>query len=632
MSGSTLNLAMGCVMILCIMSEGSVAVVVSAHLFGPDRSKYQLPAYLEPNALMRYSPQHVCVCIVSFLEPRLLVFLPWMMSSFSKRSNGFPNLTFFKLIIYVKGIFSTLRVVALVIAHHSTTSTRASIYFSIIVLGFSIGEGLVKLKSEKIQQYDTAVVSKAKLREMESDFDLESGMDKEYLEKAAKELQERNELLKEEIEALRIANRRNSTREKDLEDLEDVEEVHIAKTKYADENLDVVRAQVMALGGSPLEYIPLSEIEAELAELTSKVNSGESFDEKRLDHLLACMERNPEYLTKLEEKRQKEREMLAPILEQHLATMREFIPPNIFDCKMTTLQEDYGYSKALAKRLISKKCIWLVRMRSEDIMKLHEVELTGQYGHGGQVLDVVEKTALFAALPKHFENDGRGVKKKYLLDLEENVKDMIRKAEAGSLSKQLLRHSAYTNQVGIFGANAEMHSPDVTSGEDAFNPRTSYKLASPRSTDISLLSDDSVLLGQNYSVDGSDFSPRTTPTHNGSSSARIGENEFLKRSSSLEQMFRSKSPRGSTIQRKDSEASIGGREFEKRSSNVEKLFLKKSSSLSPRFNDPANIGENEFVKRSSSLETLMRKKSSNTTSSLALVKSEDTFESNPVYL
>ena len=629
MSDDKLNLAVGGVMLLCIVAEGSVAIIVAVLLFGPESGQDGLPAYLEPNALIVHAPQHVCICIISFVEPRLLIFLPWTTSEFSSRSNGYPNLVFFKIIIYTKGVFSTLRVTALIIAHHSTTSTRASIYLSVLVLGFSIGEGLIKLKSEKIQQYDTAVVSKAKLRLIESIFDVESGFDKENFEKTANELQEKNDLLKEEIEALRIANRRNSTREKDLED---VEEVHIAKTKYADENLDVVRAQVMALGGSPLEYIPLSEIEVELAELTSKVNSGESFDEKRLDHLLACMERNPEYLTKLEEKRQKEREMLAPILEQHLATMREFIPPNIFDCKMTTLQEDYGYSKALAKRLISKKCIWLVRMRPEDIMKLHEVELTGQYGHGGQVLDVVEKTALFAALPKHFENDGRGVKKKYLLDLEENVKDMIRKAETGSLSKQLLRHSAYTNQVGIFGANAEMHCPDVTSGEDAFNPRTSYKLASPRSTDISLLSDDSVLLGQNYSVDGSDFSPGTTPTHNGNSSSRIGENEFLKRSSSLEQMFRSKSPRGSTIQRKDSEASIGGREFEKRSSNVEMLFLKKSSSLSPRFNDPTNIGENEFVKRSSSLETLMRKKSSNTTSSLALVKSEDTFESNPVYL
>ena len=588
MSDITLNVYVGVIMTLCILTEGAVAMTVAVHLFGPDI--FQLSAYLEPYSLMHHAAEHVFVCILSFAEPRLLVFLPWKTSEFSKRSNGFPSLNVFKAIIYVKSCCSMLRVAILIVAHKSTNSTRVSLCFSILVLIFSISEGLLKLKSEKIQQYDSAIVSKAALCEMHEKADTGGGDDAVSLEKSSEEYEQTIARLQLEMEELRMANRRNSVREDDVEDLE---KAYVAKTEFPDENLGVVRAQLLDLGKSPLEYIPLEKIEKELAELTNKVNSGKSFDERRLDHLLACMERNPEYLAKIEVKQREEREKLAPILKQHLATMREFIPPNIFDCKMTTLQEDYGYSKVLAKRLISKKCLRVVRMRPEDIMKLHEVELTGQYGHGGQMLDVVEKTALLAAFPKHFENDGRGVKKKYLLDLEENVKSMIREAEAGSLSKQLLRHSAYTNQVGIFGANTEMHCPDVTSGEDAFNPRTSYKLSSPRSTDISL-TEESVLLGQSESVDGSDFSPDPSPaSRKGSSSVGIGSNEFLKRSSSLEQMFRRKSSLTKSNEQEIKCAGIGRNEFTKRSSSVEALLSKKSLSFSPNGKDSKISDKNE---------------------------------------
>ena len=567
MSDITLNVYVGVIMILCILTEGAVAMTVAVHLFGPDT--FHLSAYLEPASLMGHAAEHVCVCVTSFVEPRLLVFLPWKTSEFSLRSNGFPSLIVFKAIIYVKSCCSMLRVAILIVAHKSTNSTRLSICFSILVLVFSISEGLLKLKSEKIQQYDSAIVSKAALCEMHEKADRGGGDDVVLLEKSSEDKEQTIALLQLEIEELRMANRRNSVREDDVEDLE---KAYVAKTEFPDENLGV------DLGGSPLEYIPLEKIEEELAGLTNKANSGEIFDERRLDHLLACMKRNPEYLAMIEVKQREEREKLAPILEQHLATMREFIPPNIFDCTMTTLQEDCGYSKALAKRLISKKCLRLVRMRPEDIMKLHEVELTGQYSHGGQVLDVVEKTALLAACPKKFENDGRGVKKKYLLDLEENVKDMIHKAEAGSLSKQLLRHSAYTNQVGRFGANTEMHRPDVTSGRDVFNPRTSYKPSNPISTDIGL-TEESVLLGQFNSVDGSDFSPDPSPaSRNGSSSVGIGSDEFLKRSSSLEQMFRRKSSLAKCNEEEVKCAGIGRNEFTKRSSSDDDAVLLEKSS------------------------------------------------------
>jgi hypothetical protein len=58
--------------------------------------------------------------------------------------------------------------------------------------------------------------------------------------------------------------------------------------------------------------------------------------------------------------------------QECLFTMRGFVPPHIFSASLASLVGTDGLSEPLAKRLLSKKCLWLVRMDPQDIQKLSE--------------------------------------------------------------------------------------------------------------------------------------------------------------------------------------------------------------------------------------------------------------------
>ena len=67
-----------------------------------------------------------------------------------------------------------------------------------------------------------------------------------------------------------------------------------SNTNYADENNAILRSQLAKLG-QPVEHIPLAEIKAELAMIMVALYGGEECVEKRLDHLLLCLDWNKEY-------------------------------------------------------------------------------------------------------------------------------------------------------------------------------------------------------------------------------------------------------------------------------------------------------------------------------------------------
>jgi hypothetical protein len=586
------DVAMGVVLLLCQIVGATVTIVVSVMLYSPSSNKFQLSAYIEPTALIMHARVHTCTSLIALTNPSLLIFLPWKSSDFTVRSNGYPNLDFFRVIVYLQSFISSVRCVALLVAQQSTSSTFTSLIFSVGMLLLTLSEAAIKLKAENIQQYDTAVVSRATLDAMKN-IDMEAGLEQGDVEiqdtvNEDVKMQQEIEKLKLEIETLRTTNRQSfSTLE--APELED--SIHMAKLEYADENVDILKDQLNEVGMNPLEYIPLPKIEAELAHLTRQVNNGESFDEKRLDHLLACMERNPQYRATVEERRHREREKLAPILLEHLATMRGFVPPAIFSATLESLQQEGGYSKALAKRLMTKRCLWLVRMTPSDIMRLHEVDLTGKYGYGGQTLDVVEKTALLAAMPRVFENDGRGIKKKYLQELEDSVKQMIQQAEEHRLARNLLRNAAYKDQVGVFQEDTAMYSPDVTSSEDAFSPRMSFRSSAPSSLSMtsgkeylsSTDADEDGVINRNKISDNeasdtlnplhdSDRFSRSSSSSNFRSSA-IGQSEMSKRTYIIDNLLsRSSQSSSSSSSVVDSSAAIGESEMQKRSAALSNLF------------------------------------------------------------
>ena len=60
----------------------------------------------------------------------------------------------------------------------------------------------------------------------------------------------------------------------------------------------------------------------------------------------------------------------------------------------------------LAKRRFKSKCLWLLRMDSADIAKMHQQQgVLMSYDYSNKNLDIVEVAALYAHLPKQFNQE-----------------------------------------------------------------------------------------------------------------------------------------------------------------------------------------------------------------------------------
>ena len=190
---------------------------------------------------------------------------------------------------------------------------------------------------------------------------------------------------------------------------------------------------------------------------------GRPYDEARLDYLLSCLDVNPEYIIQQEAKREEFRRSIAPYASRCLAEMRGYIPPNIFSLSMQQLVDDPAlpFSPALAKRIINKKCLWLVRMKPEDIERVHEAELNGRFNPEAQNLDIVELAAIYAALPAVFAFDGMGKKNAWRRAIEETLKRMYEDMQAGRLKGENLRCALYAKQEQVFVGRESLFSLPV---------------------------------------------------------------------------------------------------------------------------------------------------------------------------
>jgi hypothetical protein len=165
---------------------------------------------------------------------------------------------------------------------------------------------------------------------------------------------------------------------------------------------------------------------------------------------------HPEYIKEQEEELQIWRDESVEYINECLQIMRGFIPPFIFNI---TEQEDYAMNKTLAKRIFTKKCLWLIRMDPDDISKLHEAELLGRFNPEAQNLDIVELAAIYAPLPTSFYIKIRWRKR---LGIEEKLKEMfIAKGEC-KLMKQKIRNNAYSGQEALFMNRTSLHTMRTT--------------------------------------------------------------------------------------------------------------------------------------------------------------------------
>lgn len=247
------------------------------------------------------------------------------------------------------------------------------------------------------------------------------------------------------------------------------------RVKHTELTLEILRTQLRKDGKTPLEFIPLVDLQTEVAALFALANNGLAFSESRLDYLLMCMDLNPEYSTQKEAESRAWREQIITYANDCLQIMRGFIPSDIFSSSLNALTKD-GISLDLAKRIMSKKCLWLVRVSTKDISRMHVAELQGRFNSEAQGLDIVELAAIFAMVPEKFLNDDAyGRKERWRKSLEETLKTYYSQMKNKSLPKLKLRHTVYKDKAPVYSKDVDgLHDMNTTVG-DAFGVRSSLR-------------------------------------------------------------------------------------------------------------------------------------------------------------
>jgi hypothetical protein len=345
----------------------------------------------------------------------------------------------------------------------------------------------IKVLYEKISLYEVVVVSKDLAERAESvgislgnimSIDLELDVPPLEappidLEAAAEEQQQINAALDDLVQQResRESFRLSATTSDELGD----PPPRMTETPYADKTIEMLRQQMINdYGGKPIEYIPLAMIRAELDQLMQAARDGTPFDEERLDHLIRCMEYNDEYIAQKKEEEHRWVEDTREVLSKSLEAMRPFVPVNIASMTLPEL-ESAGLSKSLAKRIMTKRCLWLIRMSQSDIGKMHVADLTSKYSTEAQNLDVIEMAAIYHwLLGVNFESDAGGRKVKMRDGLKRSLKEKMG-AVTSFEDFANKRSAAYKNQVGPFTDLDAVFTQEVVSSEDAFLPRQSIR-------------------------------------------------------------------------------------------------------------------------------------------------------------
>lgn len=251
--------------------------------------------------------------------------------------------------------------------------------------------------------------------------------------------------------------------------------------KYTQETLQILRDQLIKEGKMPLEFIPLPDLKSEMSAIFEKANNGVEYDEARLDYLLKCMDLNPEYRAEKERETAAWRAVIGPYTQECLRTMRGFVPPHIFNSTMQSLTQVDKLPNDLAKRIMAKKCLWLVRISTNDIGKMHIAELQGRFNPEAQGLDIIELAAVFASVPAKFMNDdAKGSKEKWRLSLEESLKTAYTQMKNNTLAKLKVRNPAYKNLQPLFSQEEVYHVMHVVESKDLGNPRQSFRMLTRR--------------------------------------------------------------------------------------------------------------------------------------------------------
>ena len=407
------------------------------------------------------------VCFASLQDCSVLKFLPWERTEFSVRADGIPTLNLFRLVHYFRAFISLSCICAVAASSPTEATSLISLVVSLISLLFYVFILVLRLKAEDIMKFETFTELKSKLPADVLIQNMQSAIEKLQAEKSENEkvMSDRGDeilLLRAEIEKVinekdteisslikqiglcRNLNTRLSVDDHNGHRKSLTMKLFTTSTNYAEENLEIVRSQIIKLGHQPVEHIPLAKIRSELTEIMASLNGGYPCDEQRLDHLLLCLEWNKEYTQEEEQKRLDRNATIAPFVSQCSATMCGYVPVNIAQHSESSLR-NVGLNAMLARRIFNKKCLWLIRMPPEIISRMHESDLLSRYSPDAQHLDLVELAAVYGALPEKFINDATGRKQEVRIRLENNINSLLEEQSKQSFTSDKFRNRLYND-------------------------------------------------------------------------------------------------------------------------------------------------------------------------------------------
>jgi tetratricopeptide (TPR) repeat protein len=172
--------------------------------------------------------------------------------------------------------------------------------------------------------------------------------------------------------------------------------------------IDMLTNQVISLGATPIaEVATLLKAEQKLQNALVRLMEGDEAAAKDFDKWDQFVRNHPDYKRKQIEQKLLWSSLNDPVNVAACHLMRSFVPPDIVvSCTLTSLESKLP--KVIARRIWTKKALWLTRISPQKIARLHIADLQTKYSVQG--LDEIELRAVYGCLPLNFENDGKGEK------------------------------------------------------------------------------------------------------------------------------------------------------------------------------------------------------------------------------
>jgi hypothetical protein len=272
---------------------------------------------------------NVAVVVLCLWDLSFFPMLPWIRTATTELLNGFPSLATCRICLYAPLVSQTIQVIYSVFLIYGNEGSLADYLFEIatfIYWLYNTVRILLFLQFVRNDRLNLAVINATDLQVLEKSRSFwigqEDVVDVEPPRINAMHSVAENDNWMEAHHpsgnALRLHSFTASDEGVDREHhsyqdttLEKVEESHIsfeeiqqaenlikefsASSQFADETTEILKLQLKKANIQPLVYIPKEKLVAEIDELVAAANQGASFDERRVDYLLQCLDVNPEY-------------------------------------------------------------------------------------------------------------------------------------------------------------------------------------------------------------------------------------------------------------------------------------------------------------------------------------------------